>query len=70
MTNTLIIELVRPAQAWRELGISPRHGWRLIKSGVLPNLHRIGDSTAPNAPKAFLRHELEAAKRRLIGLEE
>ncbi len=64
------LEFVRPSQAWRELGVSPRHGYRMLKRGVLPKLYNITESRAPNASKAFLRHELEAVKRRLAGLPE
>ena len=63
-----ILEFVRPSRAFAEIGISPRHGYRMIKSGVLPPLYNITDSTAANAARAFRRDELEAAKRRLAGL--
>lgn len=52
-----IIEFVRPAQAWRELGCSAATGWRWLKEGRLPKLVPLG----PNS-SAFIRSELEKAK--------
>jgi predicted DNA-binding transcriptional regulator AlpA len=57
-----IIEFVRPAQVWHELGISPATGWRWVDLQLLPKPVKIG----PNST-AFIREELERAKAALIS---
>lgn len=60
-TASDIIEFVRPVDGCKEIGCSLSTAYRMIKAGQLPELVPI----SPNC-KAWVRHEFEAAKQRMI----
>ena len=56
-----VIEFVPIRQAAKEWGKSVSWMYRMMDAGTLPKTVRVG----PNSV-AFVRHELEAAKRRML----